>query len=122
MLRQLKAKGVQLAIVTSNSQDNVERVLGQENCNLIDHFACGASLFGKRPKTRAVLKASGIPAEAVLCVGDELRDVEAAHALGLDFAAVSWGYANPTKLARLRGVKICESTHDVLSLVVGNLR
>lgn len=118
MLRQLKAEGVQLAIVTSNSQENVARVLGEENLRLIDHFGCGASIFGKRPKTRAVLKATGVPAEAVLCVGDEMRDAEAAHALRLDFAAVSWGYTNPAQLARLPGVKMCQSTCDVLSLAV----
>ncbi len=117
-LRQLKAAGVQLAIVTSNAQENVERVLGNENLGLIDHFACGASIFGKRPKTRSVLQASGVSAEAVLCVGDEMRDAEAAQALGLDFAAVSWGYTNPAQLARLPGVKMCQSACDVLSLAV----
>lgn len=118
MLRQLKAAGVQVAIVTSNSQENVERVLGEENLRLIDHFGCGASIFGKRPKTRSVLKASGVPAEAVLCVGDEMRDAEVAQALRLDFAAVSWGYTNPAQLAQLPRVKMCESIGDVLSLAI----
>lgn len=118
MLRQLKAEGVQVAIVTSNAQENVERVLGADNLSLIDHFGCGVSIFGKRPKTRSVLKASGVPAEAVLCVGDEMRDAEVAQALRLDFAAVSWGYTNPTQLARLPGVKLCESVCDIVSLAV----
>lgn len=119
MLRKLKAEGVQIAIVTSNSQENVERVLGNETYSLIDHFGCGASIFGKRPKTRAVVKASGVSAKAVLCVGDEMRDAEAAQALGLDFAAVSWGYTNPARLARLPGAKLCQSAFDVLSLAIG---
>jgi phosphoglycolate phosphatase len=118
MLRQLKAEGVQIAIVTSNSQENVERVLGNVNPGLIDHLACGASIFGKKSKTRSVIKASGVPAESVLCVGDEMRDAEAAQALGLDFAAVSWGYTNPAQLAQLPGVKMCQSVDDVLSLAV----
>lgn len=120
MLRQLKAAGIQVAIVTSNAQENVERVLGAGNLKLIDHFACNASIFGKRPKTRAVLKASGVSTEAVLCVGDEMRDAEVAQALRLDFAAVSWGYTNPAQLARLPGVKMCDSVRDVLSLAVIN--
>lgn len=118
MLAQLKAAGVQLAIVTSNSRENVERVLGAENLCLIDHFGCGASIFGKQPKTRAVVKAAGVSTNAVLCVGDEARDAEAAQALGLDFAAVSWGYTNPAKLAQLPGVKMCQSIADVLSLTI----
>jgi phosphoglycolate phosphatase len=116
MLRQLKAAGIQLALVTSNSQENVERVLGEDNRRLIDHFACNASIFGKRSKTRAVLQASGVPAQAVLSVGDEMRDAEAAQALRLDVAAVAWGYTNPAQFARLPGVKMCQSIFDVLSL------
>ena len=64
------------------------------------------------------MQASGVPAKSVLCVGDEMRDAEAAQELGLDFAAVSWGYTNPAQLARLPGVKMCKSTFDVLSLAV----
>ena len=57
-------------------------------------------------------------AKAVLCVGDEMRDAEAAQKLGLDFAAVSWGYTNPAQLARFPGVKMCESAFDVLALTI----
>lgn len=118
LLAQLKAAGVQVAIVTSNSRENVEAVLGAEHLRLIDHFGCGASIFGKQAKTRAVVKAAVVPANAVLCVGDEARDVEAAQALGLDFAAVAWGYAHPAQLARLPGVKLCQSIGDILSLAI----
>ena len=59
-----------------------------------------------------------MPAESVLCVGDEMRDAEAAKELGLDFAAVAWGYTNPAQLAQLPGVKMCQDTFDVLSLAV----
>lgn len=118
MLRQLKAEGAQVAIVTSNSQENVERVLGKENLRLIDHFGCGASIFGKHSQTRAVIKASGVPTEAVLSVGDETRDAEVAQALRLDFAAVAWGYTNPAQLVRLPGVTLCESVGEVLALAV----
>jgi phosphoglycolate phosphatase-like HAD superfamily hydrolase len=48
-----------------------------------------------------------------------MRDAEVAQELGLDFAAVSWGYTNPVQLARLPVVKMCESACDVLSLAVG---
>jgi phosphoglycolate phosphatase len=98
LLRALSSRGIRLAIVTSNSVENVRQVLGPGNAALIHHYECGASLFGKRPKLRAVLKKSGIPAAEALAIGDEIRDLEAARAEGIAFGAVSWGYANPEAL------------------------
>jgi phosphoglycolate phosphatase len=98
LLRELAGQGIGLAVVTSNSIDNVRQVLGPESAALIRHYECGASIFGKRAKLRAVLRASGVPAAAAISIGDEIRDLEAARAEGIPFGAVSWGYTNPEAL------------------------
>lgn len=41
-LHRLAACGIQLAIVSSNSRANIERVLGADSARLIAHFACGS--------------------------------------------------------------------------------
>ena len=41
VLARLTAGGVQLAIVSSNSGENVERVLGANNARVVAHFASG---------------------------------------------------------------------------------
>jgi phosphoglycolate phosphatase len=92
MLHELAVHGIVLAVVTSNSQENVYRALGPENSALIAHHECGVSLFGKRSKLRRILDQSGVSARQALYVGDELRDVEAARAEGIAFGAVAWGY------------------------------
>lgn len=92
MLRRLSDDGLVLAIVTSNSEENVRRVLGPANAALIDHYACGASMFGKAAKLRRVLKASAVRRDEAICIGDEIRDLEAARRESLAFAAVGWGY------------------------------
>jgi phosphoglycolate phosphatase len=74
MLGALKASGLTLAVVTSNSEANVRAILGPENVARIDHYACGASMFGKKAKLRQVLKASGVAAAEALSVGEKLRD------------------------------------------------
>lgn len=99
VLRRLSDEGVCLAIVTSNSIENVKAILGPENTSFITHYECEASLFCKRSKLRRLLTRSGIPRHEVLCIGDEIRDVEAAHAEKLAFGAVGWGY---TRLEALR--------------------
>jgi phosphoglycolate phosphatase len=66
MLRGLSERGVASAVVTSNACDNVRRVLGADHAALIRHYACGASLFGKRGHMRRVLQESGVrPGEPV---------------------------------------------------------
>jgi len=102
LLRRLDASGCALAVVTSNARDNVESVLGPELSARIDHWACGAALFGKRRKLLRVVEEAGVRPEAVLCVGDELRDIDAARDAGLDCAAVTWGYTHGPALAARR--------------------
>jgi phosphoglycolate phosphatase len=91
VLTRLTAKGIELAIVSSNSQENVERVLGVQNSKLITHFACGVSLLGKPAKLRQVARRSGIEPSQTIYIGDEIRDAEAANEVGIAFGAVSWG-------------------------------
>ena len=63
-LQRLATNGVVLGVVSSNSRENVEAILGPANAPLIKHWACGASMFGKASKLRTVLRTSGIPANA----------------------------------------------------------
>ena len=120
LLQQLAARGVTLAVVSSNSLDNVRAVLGEEHAALISHYECGASLFGKRRKLRQVLARTGVPAAKVLCIGDEVRDIEAAHGEGLDFGAVTWGYADPATLAARQPAWLFPSVAALLPLLDAN--
>jgi phosphoglycolate phosphatase len=93
-LRCLAASGAILAVVSSNAEQNIRRVLGPANSALIAYFECGAAVFGKASKLKTVLRKSGIgPAQAIL-VGDEIRDCHAARQVQMAFGAVAWGYTN----------------------------
>ncbi len=98
LLRELARAKVEMAIVTSNAFENVCRVLGPELAGVFGQLSCGASLFGKARRFKQVVRRSRLPSETVLCVGDELRDLQAARAIGLRAGAVSWGYASPALL------------------------
>ena len=93
----LHARGVTLALVTTNSEANVRAVLGDECCALFHHLDCGSALFGKAARLRRIARRSGLRS-LPLYVGDELRDAEAAREAGFAFAAVGWGYTHPAAL------------------------
>jgi phosphoglycolate phosphatase len=92
VLKHLVAKGATLAIVTSNSLENVHAILGPDNMRHISHFECGMSIFGKPARIQRVFRQTRIPREAAIYIGDQLTDLEAAHKAGIPFGAVSWGY------------------------------
>jgi phosphoglycolate phosphatase len=94
LLPQLSQAGVTLALVTSNAYANVCDVLGADNLALMSYIECDVSLFGKRSRYRKILKQSGVRPTEALCIGDEIRDIEAAIQEHIPFGAVSWGYTN----------------------------
>jgi phosphoglycolate phosphatase len=118
ILRRLKQNGVTLAVVSSDSEGNVRHTLGPMNAGLIDHFACGAPVFGKPGLMRRVLRRSGSQPGEVLAIGDEIRDAEAARSVGIAFGAVSWGYTRPAALAA-HAPAIMFATIDEIPLHVG---
>src|SRR5262249_53561937 len=100
MLRTLAENGVQLALVTSDSEVNARQKLGA-SAALFSHFDCAASVFGKPAKFRRVIRRAGAVPQNVISIGDEVRDIEAARAVGIACGAVSWGYAAPAALQAL---------------------
>lgn len=92
-LRYLAARGVTIAVVSSNSEHNVRTVLGPELSALAARFDCGMSVFGKASRIRAVLKRCGVAPGDAIYIGDQGTDAEASRKAGVDFGAVHWGFA-----------------------------
>jgi phosphoglycolate phosphatase len=113
LLRSLAGQGVVMGLVSSNSADNVRRILGPEAAALIEHYECGAALFGKAAKFRKVLRRARVKAVETLYIGDETRDIEAAREAGLASGAVAWGYARREALALRAPTWLFDTPDDV---------
>jgi phosphoglycolate phosphatase len=112
-LDRLVAGGAQLAVVSSNSRENVERVLGAENAARITHWACGVSMLGKASKLRQVLRQSGVARTEAIYIGDEIRDGEAAAKAGIAFGAVMWGQHGAEALGAQRPAEIFTTVQEM---------
>ena len=117
LLGRLAATGVKIALVTSNSEKNARKILGEDNAARIDFYACGSSLFGKAPKFRRVLRKLDIPARSALSIGDETRDIDAAREVGMRCGSVLWGYASEDVLAGLKPDVMFRTPDDILEYV-----
>jgi phosphoglycolate phosphatase len=101
MLQTLADAGIRMMLCSSNGEANVRAVLGPDAARFEAYF-CGSGLFGKVAKFRRAIKASGLAPSAILAIGDETRDIDAARAVGIGAGAVLWGYANPDLLIAMR--------------------
>ncbi|AWV16059.1 HAD family hydrolase [Methylobacterium sp. XJLW] len=119
MLAAVAEAGVPLAILSSNRADTVRRVLGPDNADRIGTYACGASVFGKARRLRTLLARTGVAPDRALCIGDEIRDLEAARALGCPFGAVAWGYTDSRALAALGPEHLFSKPAEIARLVAG---
>jgi phosphoglycolate phosphatase len=118
MLRELSDAGIGLALVTSNSEPNARAILGAENAVLIGPYECGVSMFGKASRFRMVLRRTGIQAANAICIGDEIRDLEAARQEGIAFGAVTWGYTIPDALIACSPAVVFRSVGEIADKIV----
>jgi phosphoglycolate phosphatase len=114
LLDALHRNGVTCAIVSSNAETTVRRVLGPKAAAAVSLYECGAGLFGKAKRFRRVMKRAGVAPAETICIGDEQRDIEAAHAVGAASGAVLWGYATRDLLTRCGATMIFDSPTDIL--------
>lgn len=117
VLEELSRSAVRLAIVSSNAEANVRRVLGERHAGLVGHFGCGASIFGKRRELRRALRGAGVRPEEAISIGDEIRDLHASRAEGIPFGAVTWGYTRAEALSALSPREIFSRPEEIVERV-----
>jgi phosphoglycolate phosphatase len=114
MLQTLADAGIRMMLCSSNGEANVRAVLGPDAVRFEAYF-CGSGLFGKVAKFRRAIKASGLAPSAILAIGDETRDIDAARAVGIGAGAVLWGYANPDLLIAMQPDITFASPADIVA-------
>ncbi len=116
MLAALADAGIRMMLCSSNAEANVRAVLGPDAARFEAYF-CGSGLFGKVAKFRRAIKASGLAPSAILAIGDETRDIDAARAVGIGAGAVLWGYANPDLLVAMKPDKAFASPAEIVAFL-----
>jgi phosphoglycolate phosphatase len=120
LLMRLSEAGITLALVTSNSQANVRQVLGEDNFARLRYMVCDVSLFGKRAGFRKILKQSGMRASEAICIGDEIRDLEAANQERIAFGAVAWGFTNVDAFRSHAPTEVFAQIDDIVEKLVNS--
>ncbi|HEY9751739.1 MAG TPA: HAD-IA family hydrolase [Coleofasciculaceae cyanobacterium] len=120
-LADLKNQGHSLGIATSNSVENVRLFLQANHLsNHFDFLASGLTIFGKSRILRQMIRQEDILSQQVIYVGDETRDIEAAHQLKLPVIAVAWGFNSVETLRRHNPDYLAKSPQDLPAIVASH--
>ena len=118
VLLELKALGVKLGILTSNSTENVEKFLQARELEVFDFIHSEKNFFGKTRALRHVMKEEEVKREDVIYIGDEARDIEACRKAKVPVIAVSWGFQRRDFLADHDPTYIVDSPDEILEIVM----
>ena len=117
VIREIAARGITIAVVSSNALRNIKKVLGSELSQLISIYECQTGLLGKAPRLRRALRQAGVAPDEALSFGDEIRDIDAARKAGIPCAAVTWGFADGSALARYKPDHLVTEVDQILKMI-----
>lgn len=101
VLKTLKQQNHILGVITYNQPANVDIFLKRWNLSDDFDFVVGANrIWGKTPKIRRLVKQYQLKSDQAIFVGDEHRDILAAHQAGIAAIAVTWGLHSKAFLAK----------------------
>ena len=97
LLRELQARKIPWGIVTNKATRFTERIITELRLKP-DCVACGDTTPHLKPHPASLLHAAmqlNLAPRSCCYLGDDLRDMKAAHAAGMRPIAVDWGYHHP---------------------------
>ncbi|WKY46292.1 HAD hydrolase-like protein [Eubacteriaceae bacterium ES3] len=104
-------------ILTSNIKKTVNHFLKKYYLEDEIKFVKCSALMSKAEKIRKVMRWSRIKPEEMLYVGDETRDIEACQKVGVDVAAVEWGYNSPSALKQCNPTYMIDDLWNLIEIV-----
>jgi phosphoglycolate phosphatase len=118
VIKSLHSRGDKLLVVSTNNTQNIHTFLHAHNLSHDFHGIYGKiGLFGKPKALRKILRHHKADIKNCIYIGDEMRDIEAAHEVGLPCIAVTWGFSPPAALRQLKPEGLATKPADIIPLI-----
>lgn len=114
-IKNLHDSGFRLYVLSSNNEATIRKILRNNRINDRLHILRRPSIFGKHKSINKLVMREGYKRDQVWMVGDELRDIQAAHKAGVESIAVSWGLQDISLLKEARPTFIAKKPADITS-------
>ena len=107
-----------IAIVTTNSSQNVHAFLIQHGLDSLVHAVYGVDTLGSKAQKISIARERFIKdGEAVFMIGDALSDVRAAKEAGVTSIAVTWGHQSLETLLRGEPEYVVNSSQHLIQII-----
>lgn len=125
LLEALRNNGARLAIASSKPHFYIHKILVHFGIDEYFESVTGSELDGQRTDKAEViehaLKQLGIqPSSDVVMIGDRIHDAIGAQAVGIDFIAAGYGYAEPDEFENLPHVALVNSISELRTFLLGD--
>jgi phosphoglycolate phosphatase len=117
LLDDLAGLGYRLAIISSNSENNIREFLEFQQIDSISEVICSSNVFGKDRIIKKFLKKCRLNNSEIIYIGDESRDVLACKKLGVKIIGVTWGYDFAETLKESGPDFIINNPDDILKII-----
>jgi len=117
-LTQLTNHNISLGILTSSREERVNHFIDKFKFTCFKTIYADSSLFGKHNCLQRFLDNNGLSAKNVLYVGDEVRDIEAAHTVGMKCIGVTWGYNSEAALVQAKPYTVVKTPAEMADQII----
>lgn len=117
VLPELKRRGYYIAMLSSNTEENIWHFL--ENHALAEYFDSintATNIFGKSRHINKLMNSLNLNPENVYYIGDEVRDIQAAHSSGVNSVAVTWGLNDRAILQKQNPTYVIDHPNELLGI------
>ena len=91
LTEKLHGEGYGVAVISSNSENNIRTYFEDNNIENIDEILCSHHLFDKDKIINRFLRRHRLNKNEVIYAGDEIRDITACKKAGVKIIWVDWG-------------------------------
>ncbi len=117
MLKELKELGCHMALLTSNTGENVNHFLDNHELHYFDWIEGTSGILKKHGSIRKQIKKHKLDKRNVIYVGDEIRDIIAAKKSGIRVISVSWGFHAAELLSSHNPDYLVEEPQEIVELM-----
>ncbi len=113
------SKHYKLGILSSNSVENIKIFLKRHKLyDFFEFIYSQPNLFGKSANIKKIMRQHKLKKSQIIYVGDEVRDIEAAHKAHIPVIAVSWGLNSRELLQKNKPDFLAEKPQDILNFLI----
>ena len=117
LLLSLQKKGYRMGVVSSSPKENIEAFLKRYALDIFEFIHSELNIFGKSAALEGVMREYNMKKEETIYAGDEIRDIEACKAIGLDIISVTWGFNNEEGLRKHGATHVVDTPDAILKLL-----